>query len=450
MMKPKNVAALCTLALLVASAARGGEGAGPVAEENWGQWRGPLATGVAPRGDPPVEWSGRDGTNVRWKTELPGRGHSTPIVWGERVFVTAAIAYGAALPPRYSQARGAHDNDPVTHRQRFVLIALDRQTGKILWQRTLREALPYDGHHSTGSFASSSAVTDGRHVYAFFGSYGLYCLDWGGTTVWELDLGPMQPLHGHGEGSSPALSGDTLVVNWDHEGESFVLALDALSGQKRWKVKRNETTSWSSPIVVEHSGKPQVIISATNRVRGYDLADGKVLWECGGLSTNVVASPVSSEGMVYAGSSYDTRALLAIRLDGARGDVTGSKQVVWSRNRATPYVPSPVLYGDALYYLGHYQGVLTRLDAKTGKDRPGQFRLPGIDDVYASPVAAAGRVYVTDRNGTTLVVSHADKPRILAENRLDETVSASAAIAGSELYLRGDRHLYCLAAGSDQ
>jgi outer membrane protein assembly factor BamB len=414
------------------------------AQRNWPQWRGPLSTGVAPEADPPVEWNGRDGTNVRWKTELPGRGHSTPIVWGDRVFVTAAIATGPALKPRFSKMPGAHDNAPVTHRQKFVAMALDRRDGRVVWQRMLREALPHEGHHNTASFASNSPATDGETVFAFFGSYGLYALDFEGKTLWQVDFGPMQPLHGHGEASSVALYKDTLVLNWDHEGKSFVVALDKSNGRERWRVARDEPTSWASPTIVEHAGRPQAIVSGTTRIRGYDLATGKVLWECGGLSSNIVASPVSSDGMLFAGSSYDTRALLAINLDGAKGDITGTKQVAWSRQRATPYVPSPLLYGDALYYLQHYQGVLSRVNGRTGADRPGQFRLAGISDVYSSPVGAAGRVYVTDRDGTTLVISHADKPKVLAENKLDDTISASAAIAGDEMFLRGERWLFCL------
>lgn len=436
---------LGTLCCLLAATVDTADGEGDqAANRNWGQWRGPLGTGVAPEANPPVEWSERGNKNIRWKTALPGRGHSTPIVWENRIFVTAAVPYGDAFPPRYSKAPGSHDNAPVTHRQKFVVIALDRQSGKILWQRTLREALPHEGHHNTASFASNSAVTDGHHVFAFFGSYGLYCLDFEGRETWHADFGLMQPLHGHGEGSSPALFGDTLVVNWDHEGESFVEALDKLSGKQRWKVRRDEVTSWASPIVVEQGGRPQAIISGTNRMRGYDLETGKVLWECGGLSSNVVASPVSAEGMVFAGSSYEKRAFLAVRLDGAKGDVTGTNRVAWTRNRGTPYVPSPLLYGEALYFLGHYQGVLSRVSATTGEDRPGSFRLPGIQDVYASPVGAAGRVYITDREGTTLVISNAEKLKVLAENRLNDSVNASPSIAGREIFIRGERYLYCL------
>jgi outer membrane protein assembly factor BamB len=414
---------------------------------NWPQWRGPLANGAAPRADPPLRWNEGEGktSNIRWKAEIPGRGHSTPIVWGDRVFLTAAIPFGDALPPRHSSAPGNHDNLPVTHRQRFVALALNRTTGRIVWQRTLREALPLEQGHHTGSLASNSPVTDGNYLYAFFGSFGLYCLDADGRLVWTADFGPMQSLHGHGEGSSPVLHGETLVVNWDHEGQSFVAALDKRTGAERWKLRRDEVTSWASPIVVEHAGQVQVIVSGTDRIRAYDLSSGNVLWECGGLSSNIVASPAYGDGMVFAGSSYDKRALLAIRLDGAAGDITDTRQVAWRRIRGTPYVPSPLFYEGGLYFLTHYQAILSRVDARTGADQPGAFRLPGITNIYSSPVAAAGRIYVTDLEGTTIVIRSGEVPQILALNHLSEPVSASAAIAGRELFLRGEKNIYCLA-----
>ena len=255
----------------------------------------------------------------------------------------------------------------------------------------------------------------------------------------------MQSLHGHGEGSSPALYNETLVVNWDHEGQSFVVAIDKRTGTLRWKVLRDEVTSWATPIIVEHEGTPQVIVSGTHRVRGYHLADGNVLWECGGLSANIVASPVTADGMVFVGSSYDKRALLAIRLDGASGDISNTDHIAWTRSRGTPYVPSPLLYDGALYFLAHYQGSLTRVEARTGENRPGAFRLPGIRNVYSSPVAAAGRIYITDLDGITVVASDGKTPRPLARNYVAESVSASPAIAGRHLFLRGEKSLYCLA-----
>ncbi len=416
----------------------------PDTASSWPQWRGPLGTGVAPRGNPPVEWS--EDRNIRWKIELPGKGHSTPVIWGERVFVTTAVPFGDALPPQYSGAPGGHDEVPITHRYKFMVMAVDRRDGTVLWERTVREELPHQGGHRTASLASASPVTDGEHLFAYFGSWGLYCLDPNGEVRWETDLGRLNTLHGHGEGSSPALHGDTLIVNWDHEGESFVVAFDKRSGRQRWKTARDGASSWTTPIVVEHGGNPQVIISGSRRVSSYHLTTGDLIWECGGLSKeNVASSPVAGHGMVFTGSTYDQPGLLAIRLDGAKGDITGTKQIAWHRSKGAPYVPSPLLYGDALYFHYHFQGLLTRVNARTGEDQPGPFRLPGIYNVYASPVAAAGRVYVTSREGVTVVLQDGDQPEILAQNRLDDSFSASPALAGDALYLRGERYLYCIA-----
>ncbi len=418
----------------------------PSSQQQWGQWRGPFATGsAAATADPPTTWSEREEKNIRWKTAIPGRGHSSPVVWGELIFLTAAVPIGDGFEPIPDNAPGSHDNLSVSHKQRFVVIAVRRTDGKIVWRSNVREAIPHEGAHYTASLASASPITDGKHVFAYFGSHGLYCLDMAGQVVWKKDLGRMQTKHGHGEGASPVLDRDVLVVNWDHEGRSFVLAMDARTGEEKWRRARNEVTSWATPIVVARGQQRQLIVSGTSRVRAYDIESGDILWECGGLSANIVASPVATGGIVYAASSYDTRAVLAIRVEGARGDITGSKQVVWSRRRNTPYVPSPLLYQDSIYYLGHYQGVLSRLNARTGEEPLGPFRLSGIREAYASPVAAAGRIYVVDRGGLTVVVSHGDKPEVLAANRLDDSFNASPAIVGKELFLRGEKWLYCLA-----
>jgi len=433
-----NVALASVLA--VPMAVEGGE---DDAKQAWAQWRGPLGTGEAPSALPPIEWS--EIKNVRWKTALPGKGHSTPIVWGDQIFVTTAIPSGEAVQPRFVRP-GAHDNLEVTKNHEFAVLAVSRKSGKILWQQTVHKAVPHEAGHVTASLASASPVTDGEHVFAFFGSYGLYCLDTSGKLLWKKDLGEMHTKHGHGEGSSPALHGDTLIINWDHEEKSFLVALDKRTGKERWRVVRDEDTSWATPIVVEHKGIAQVIVPGTKRVRGYNIANGALIWECGGLSSNIVASPVSAKGIVYTGSSYDTRAMLAIKLDGAAGDITGTDQVVWARNRGTPYVPSPLLYGDTIYNLQHYQGTMVRIVARTGKDLGDPIRLDAIKNVYSSPVGAAGRVYVTSRDGVTQVMSHGEQdPRMLATNRLDDSFSASPALVGRELLLRGERFLYCIA-----
>ena len=411
----------------------------------WAQWRGPLSTGAAIDANPPVEWSGRDDKNIRWKVALPGRGHSTPIVWKDRIYVTTAIPTGSKLPPKMSGRPGAHDNLPVDSEHQFAVIAIDRGSGKIRWTRTVHSAVPIEGGHHSASLASASPVTDGRHVFAHFGSHGLYCLDNDGNQVWSKELGVMHTKHGHGEGTSPVLHEDALIVNWDHEEQSFIVVLDKATGNERWRRERNEVTSWSTPLVVRVDGRPQVIVCGTDRVRGYDLASGDVIWECGGLSANIVATPVSADGVLYVGSSYEKRALMAIRLSGAKGDITESGQVLWFRRRGTPYVPSPLLYEGSLYYLTHYQNILTRIDAESGVDSPGAFRLGPLGNIYASPVAAGNHVYITDLDGVTAVLSASEIPRLIAINPLGETISASAAIAGDEIFLRGDRHLFCIA-----
>jgi outer membrane protein assembly factor BamB len=414
-----------------------------VPPDSWPQWRGPSANGVAPRANPPVHWS--ETNNVRWKIALPGKGHSSPIVFGDSVYVLSAVPIGDAQKPVYDDAPGVHDSVPVTHRHQFVALAINRRDGHVRWSNVLREEWPHEGGHYTGSLASSSPVTDGEYVYAFFGSRGLYCLDLKGELKWQKDLGRMHTLHAHGEGSSPVLYGQYLIVCWDQEGDSFLYGFDKHSGKTLWKVGRDEKTSWSTPLVIEHEGKPQIIVSATKRVRGYDLATGMQLWECAGLTDNVVSSPVYYRGIVITGNSYYSQAMLAIRLAGAKGDITGTDAVLWKLNRLTPYVSSPLLYDDTLYFLRHNQNVLSRLDPTTGKPRGEPLRLDGINDfIFSSPIGAAGRIYITGRDGTTVVLRHDRENAALAINHLDDSFSASAAAVDRELYLRGEHFLYCI------
>jgi outer membrane protein assembly factor BamB len=367
------------------------------------------------------------------------------VVWEDRIFLTASVAIGTPGQPVYDNAPGSHDNLPVTQRHSFVVCALSRKDGRLLWQRRVHEEFPHEGGHTTGSLASNSPVTDGEFVFAFFGSRGVYAFALDGEPKWEKRLGVMQTLHAHGEGSSPALFGDTLVVNWDHEGDSFVRALDRRTGRERWTIARDEKTSWSTPLIVDHGGKPLVVISATKRVRAYDLETGKLQWDCGGLSRNVVSSPVAGGGMVFAGSSYDVQAMVAVRLDEARGDLDGTDRIAWRLDRLTPYVPSPLLHEGRLYFLRHNQNLLSRLDAATGRALGEPLRLAGLRDIFASPAAAGGRIYIASRDGLTAVVRHGEPFEVLAMNKLDERFSASPALVGREVFLRGERFLYCLA-----
>jgi len=412
-------------------------------QQNWPQWRGPLQTGEAPQATPPTDWSSSE--HVAWKAKIPGRGHSTPIIWGDHVFLTAAIPVGEKLPPKLSGRPGEHDNLPVESRFQFTVLDINRKNGKIAWQKVVHEALPIEAGHQTASLASNSAATDGERLFAFFGSHGLHCLDYQGNVLWQRNFGLQHSKHGHGEGCSPALYGNYLAINWDHEEQSFLVVLDKRTGKDVWRKDRREDTSWSSPIIVIHNGKQQLIVCGTNRVRGYDLLTGDTIWECGGMSSNIVATPVYSDGIVYVGSSYEKRVLMAIKIEGASGDVTNSSQVLWTRTRGTPYVPSPLLVEKNLYFITHYQNIITRIDGPTGRDSPGPLRLGSLGNIYASPVSAAGHIYVTDLEGNTMVVTASDVPRIVSVNVLNENVNASLAIVGKEIFIRGVDHLYSIA-----
>jgi outer membrane protein assembly factor BamB len=416
-------------------------------EKNWPQWRGPHANGVAPYGNPPVEWS--ESQNIKWKIAIPGKGYATPIVWGERVFVLTAIETDKQAEPQMpEQKQGRRRRGPrimkPSNVHKFVIFAINRADGKVLWQQTAREELPHEGTHPTGTWASNSPVTDGEHVYAYFGSRGLYCYDMQGHLKWQKDLGDMNIKLSFGEGSSPTLYGDKLIVNWDHEGQSFIIALDKKTGKELWKVNRDEITSWSSPLVVESAGRPQIITSATNRIRSYDLETGEVLWESRGMTRNVIPTPVATADLVFVMSGFRGNALQAIRLSEAKNDIAGSQAIVWTYDKDTPYTPSPLLYGQMLYFLKRNDGIIACFNAKTGEAYFSRQRLDGIEGVYASPVGAGGRVYIVGRNGATVVIKHGADFEVLAKNKLDDSFSASPAIVDNEIYLRG-QNLYCIA-----
>ena len=422
------------------------------AEAYWPQWRGPLATGVAPHGDPPTQWS--ESKNVRWKVVIPGRGHATPIVWGERVYIQTAVptdrlaeSQSAEKAPAESRATsGPAESEPVRI-HKFMLLALDRRTGKTVWEQTLCEAAPHEFGRTESSQASNSPVTDGTCIIAYFGSRGVYCVDMDGTLVWKKDLGQMKTRRGFGEGSSPALYQDAVIITWDNEGPSFIVALDKKTGAERWRVDREEPTSWATPLVLATEGKAQVITSATKRIRSYDFQTGKLLWECSGMTENVIPTPVSDDGLVYCMSGFRGSALLAIRYADAQGDITGSPAIAWTYDgKGTPYVPSPVLLGHELYFLQESRAVLSCLDAKSGRAHYAKERLEGLGDVFSSLAGASGRVYVVARDGKAAVVQAGPEFKVLAVNSLDDSFSASPAIAGNELYLRGYEHLYCIAA----
>lgn len=443
----------------------------PSSSTHWPQWRGPLGTGVAPAADPPVTWN--ETSNVKWKYTIPGFGTSTPIIWGDRVFLLSAVplAQKAATPtpqagpPRPAEGggrpggRGGAPGGPgggmrseqPTQAQAFTVVAVDRGTGREVWRKVACEVLPHEGHHRDHGYASASPVTDGEHLFAFFGSRGLYAFDLGGRLVWEKDLGDMQTRAGFGEGSSPALHGETLVVQWDHEGPDFIAAFDKRTGRERWRRERDEATSWSTPLVLVHGGRTQVVANATTRIRSYDLHTGETLWESGGMTANVIPTPVTDGERVYLLSGFRGAALLAIRL-GRNGDLTESADAIaWRHAKNTPYVPSPLLVDGTLWFCSGNNAMISAFESRTGNALIDAERISGINGVYASPVAAGGRVYLAGRDGNTAVLKGGAPLEVVAVNRLDDKFDASPAVVGRELFLRGHAHLYCVAdAGTAQ
>jgi outer membrane protein assembly factor BamB len=427
----------------VSAAALAAQTAAPArdAERYWGQWRGPSMRGVSTTANPPLSWS--EAANVRWKVEIPGRGSSSPVVWGDRLFVTTAVPVGVAGDAQH-RPRGAL-RPPGLHR--FVVVAIDRRTGRILWERVAREQEPHEASHvDNGTWASGSPITDGRRVFAYFESFGLYAYDLDGKLLWEKDLGDKRMRNQFGEGSTPALHGDTLVVVWDHlGGESFVAALDVRDGRELWRVPRKEIDTWATPLVVDVNGRAQAIVPAMERVRSYDLATGAVVWESGGLTMNAIPSPVFDDGLVFLMSGFRGNALKAVRVADAGGDIDGTPAIAWTFDRDTPYVPSPVLVDNVLYFIKSNSGILSAFDAKTGRPLYQNQRLDGVPNVFASPVAARGRIYVPGREGVTLVIRAGPTFEVLAKNALDDGFDASPALVDDTIYLRGYAHLYAIA-----
>ena len=452
--------------------------AGAVAAEPaayWPQWRGPDGTGVGKATHIPDEWSATK--NVKWKVPIDGLGHSTPIIWGDRVFLLTAIdtkkkgtpeavptpspqrgeGHGEGRPrgrgrgPGGFRGRGGggrsfHGGSTPTTVHKFALLCLDRRTGRTLWERTAVDEVPHEGHHGRfGSFASGSPATDGTHVYANFGSRGLYCYDMDGNLQWKKNLDKMSTAMAFGEGVSPVVYGDSLVVQHDHQGQSYITVLDKSTGRTRWKADRDDPTTWATPTVVDVNGHPQVVAAGTPMIRAYDLATGEERWRCSGMTRNAIPTLVAGHGMVYATSGFRGNALRAIRL-GNTGDLTDDpKAIAWSLDRGTPYVPSPLLYGDELYLLRD-RGMVSCYDAKTGKPHYEATRIPGVSRVqfHASPVGADGKIYCLSLDGTCVVLERGTTMKVIAINKIDEWFSASPAVAAGDLFLRGDKHLYCI------
>jgi len=430
--------------------------------DNWGHWRGSNGNGTAADATPPTQWSNTK--NVKWKVAIPGKSSGSPVVWEDQVFVVSAVPVGGesaqaqrpAAPQRQSGGRppggrpggrsrgGRGGSSGPLPKLEFKLFCFDRETGKELWQQTSVVATPHEGTHSTNGFASASPCTDGAHVYAHFGSRGLYCYTMDGELKWKRDdFGKMKARNGFGEGSSPTLAGDMLIVPWDHEGPSYIYALNKANGETIWKTKRDEPTNWSTPLIVEHEGKKQVVMNGQTSARAYDLETGKELWRCGGQTERPAASAVAADGLVFVGSGFRGSFLGAFKLD-SKGDIEGTDSVAWSINRDTPDIASPLLSDGKIYFYKGKSGVLTCLDAATGEPHFTATRVPGISSTYASPIAAGGNIYLTDRSGMIVVIKDSDKLKVVASNSLGEGVDATPAPVDNQLFIRGEKHLFCI------
>lgn len=397
---------------------------------NWGHWRGDSGNGVSSSAKPPTTWSETE--NIKWKVAVPGQGSGSPVIWDQRVFVVTAITEDGSAP----------SSNP-SSTLRFDLLCYDRETGNLNWQETAVEAIPHEGTHQTNGFSSGSPCTDGEHVYAHFGSRGIHCYTVEGKHVWSRQLGQMTMRAGFGEGSSPTLVDDKVIVPWDHEGQSYLFALNKETGKTIWRVERDEPSCWATPLVIAHDGQKQIVMNGQNYARAYDLESGNELWRCGGQTQRPVASAVANEGLVFVGSGFRGAFMGAFRPNGT-GDIEGSSSVVWTQSRDTPDISSPLLSEGRLYYCKAKTGILSCFDASTGEPHYTTERT-GLSVLYASPIAAGGHVYLTDRDGKTVVLEDSDNFKIVAENSVGETVDATPAPVDNELFIRGEKHLFCIA-----
>ena len=435
--------ALLLTALTFSSAATSAAG-----EANWPQWRGPDGSGVSAERGLPEEWGEKQ--NIRWKSPLPGKGHSSPVVWGKRVFVTTAVE-GPVVPGAKSvvhKIEGQEWKHPdslgADRKHTFKVIALDRDNGKVLWEQTAWEGTPYDDRHRKSSYAASTPATDGKMVFAWFGTEGLYAYDVSGKLAWKFMPGKLGTL-GMGAATSPVLYENLVIVQADEEEgkDSFIVALDKKSGKEVWRAPRKVQVSWATPLLVNTGKRTELIAAGTETVISYDPATGKELWRSKGLESNAIPSPVATTAhdMVIVSSGYPAKIAYAVKL-GASGELKET-DIAWKYTKGTAYVPSPILYGDYLYLLTD-KGVMTCLDARTGEVKYEGGRVPVPATFTASPIAFDGKILLTSEDGDTFVVKAGPKHEVLRTNSLGEPVYASPAVADGKIFIRGEKHLYAI------
>lgn len=418
--------------------------------ENWPGWRGPGARGISIEKTIPTQWD--LSKNIKYKVPVPGLGHSSAIVWGNRIFVTTAVNADPAEAdwqkgfPRVDRKLDASEIS-------WKVLCYERDSGKILWERTAISRKPVNGRHTKNSYASQTPVTDGAYVFAFFGDQGMYCYDFEGKLIWSRDLGKFTMRNNWGMGSSPVLYRNYVIQTCDQEtGKSFIVALDKKTGKTAWQVDRDELSSWSTPFLYLEGARPELIVNATKAVRSYDPDTGKLLWECKGPATSITTpTPTSIHGLIIVSSGFipePVRPVTAFR-PGSSGDITlkegatASDSIVWRQNAAAPYIPSPIAYGDYVYVLLD-QGFIACYEAKTGKEMYGRTRIDVGSQFSASPVALDGKLYCASEDGDVYVIKAGPKYELLAKNSLGESIMASPAVSAGKMFVRAIKNLYCI------
>jgi outer membrane protein assembly factor BamB len=420
----------------------------PLFAGEWPSFRGAAAAGVAEGQNLPDTWDGVKGTNLRWKVRIPGLAHSSPIVWGDRIFVTTAVSSrGNATfkPGLYGEGTASDD----TSTQQWQVIALDKKSGKIIWTQTAYEGAPKEKRHIKSTYASSSPVTDGKVVVALFGSQGLYAYDFAGKLLWKKDLGRMDSgayddvSYEWGTASSPIIHDGMVIVQCDQQKNSFLLAADVKTGKTLWKTERDEISSWATPNVFTASKRPELVTNAPNLIRGYDPKTGKELWRLGGSSKITAPTPVFTKDMIYVVSGRRPEApIFAIR-PGATGDITKGPLVAWNKQQRGSYMPTPIVYGGLFYVLGN-AGIFDCYDAETGAEVY-RDRIPHQGSGFsASPVAADGKIYLSSEDGDMFVVQAGREFKLLGKSTMGEPLMATPAVADGTLYVRGERNLFAV------
>jgi outer membrane protein assembly factor BamB len=422
----------------------------------WPQWRGPGGLGISTEKNLPTEWSpaaaDKPAVNIGWKTEIPGRGHSSPIVAGNLVFVTTSIK-GEEVPGRKAQEHLKFDYTPgyihpdavdIEFKHQLIVFAVDAATGKVAWQRTAYDGVMFDDRHRKNTFASSTMVTDGERVYASFESAGLYAYDLKGNLVWKKDLGGIIKA-GLGPGTSPIIYKNLIILQCDQEmgTGSYIVALDKKTGDEVWRASRTTRRSWATPLVVNAGTRDELVASGGEMVISYDPASGKERWRANGTQSHPIPSPVTTKGLVFLSAGSQAKVVMAMK-PGGNGDLTDSKELLmWRYNKGAAYVPSPIAIGDYLYLVSDV-GIMTCFDAVTGERKYEGGRVPVPSQFFASPVAFDDKILLTSEEGDSFVVKAGPVHEILRTNSVGEPVYASPAIAGGTIYIRGDKHLFAI------